>query len=95
MKRLLDICKHHDAEDLDSCFLQKNVIDRISEDFFMCFQLHDYRKFPSADMEVKFQLSSVTLEPMLRSMAYISEQLSAPANRVAVINLKVCFLYSR
>lgn len=57
-------------------------------------QLHDYRKFPSADMEVKFQLSSVTLEPMLRSMAYISEQLSAPANRVAVINLKVCFLYS-
>ncbi|KAH0890185.1 hypothetical protein HID58_052614 [Brassica napus] len=52
-------------------------------------KLHDYRKFPSADMEVKFQLSSVTLEPMLRSMAYISEQLSAPANRVAVINLKL------
>uniref|UniRef100_A0A1J3HHD0 Protein FAR1-RELATED SEQUENCE n=1 Tax=Noccaea caerulescens TaxID=107243 RepID=A0A1J3HHD0_NOCCA len=52
-------------------------------------KLHDYRKFPSADMELKFQLSSVTLEPMLRSMAYISEQLSAPANRVAVINLKL------
>ncbi|VVB01614.1 unnamed protein product [Arabis nemorensis] len=52
-------------------------------------KLHDYRKFPSADMEVKFQLSSVTLEPMLRSMAYISEQLSAPANKVAVINLKL------
>jgi hypothetical protein len=26
----------------------------------------------------------------LRSMAYISEQLSTPANKVAVINLKVC-----
>ncbi|KAL1208835.1 Protein FAR1-RELATED SEQUENCE 3 [Cardamine amara subsp. amara] len=52
-------------------------------------KLHDYRKFPSVDMEVKFQLSSVTLEPMLRSMAYISEQLSSPANRVAVINLKL------
>ncbi|KAG7568151.1 Zinc finger SWIM-type [Arabidopsis thaliana x Arabidopsis arenosa] len=52
-------------------------------------KLHDYRKFPSADMDVKFQLSSVTLEPMLRSMAYISEQLSSPANRVAVINLKL------
>ncbi|KFK32424.1 hypothetical protein AALP_AA6G240100 [Arabis alpina] len=52
-------------------------------------KLHDYRKFPSEDMEVKFQLSSVTLEPMLRSMAYISEQLSAPANKVAVINLKL------
>jgi hypothetical protein len=58
-------------------------------------KLHDYRKFPSADMDVKFQLSSVTLEPMLRSMAYISEQLSSPANRVAVINLKVCLLDSR
>ncbi|XP_019093768.1 PREDICTED: protein FAR1-RELATED SEQUENCE 3 [Camelina sativa] len=52
-------------------------------------KLHDYRKFPSPDMEVKFQLSSVTLEPMLSSMAYISKQLSSPANRVAVINLKL------
>lgn len=43
---------------------------------------------------VKFSLSKITLEPMLRSMAYISEQLSTPANKVAVINLKVCvFLY--
>lgn len=39
---------------------------------------------------MKFHLSRVTLEPMLKSMAYISEQLSAPANKVAVINLKVC-----
>lgn len=52
-------------------------------------QLQDYSKTPSAEFEVKFQLSRVTLEPMLRSMAYISEQLSTPANRVAVINLKV------
>jgi hypothetical protein len=53
-------------------------------------QLQDYGKTPSTELEVKFQLSRVTLEPMLRSMAYISEQLSTPANRVAVINLKVC-----
>ncbi|KAE8733783.1 Protein FAR1-RELATED SEQUENCE 3 [Hibiscus syriacus] len=52
-------------------------------------KLQDYGKNPSAEMEVKFQLSRVTLEPMLRSMAYISEQLSTPANRVAVINLKL------
>ncbi|OVA18881.1 FAR1 DNA binding domain [Macleaya cordata] len=52
-------------------------------------KLQDYSKAPSGESEVKFQLSSVTLEPMLRSMAYISEQLSTPANRVAVINLKL------
>ncbi|KAJ6717167.1 COMM DOMAIN-CONTAINING PROTEIN-RELATED [Salix koriyanagi] len=52
-------------------------------------KLQDYGKTPSTELEVKFQLSRVTLEPMLRSMAYISEQLSTPANRVAVINLKV------
>ena len=56
---------------------------------FILLQLHDYSKTPSAELEVKFQLSKVTLEPMLRSMAYISDQLSTPANRVAVINLKV------
>ncbi|KAF2300072.1 hypothetical protein GH714_007995 [Hevea brasiliensis] len=53
-------------------------------------KLQDYSKTPSTELEVKFQLSRVKLEPMLRSMAYISEQLSTPANRVAVINLKVC-----
>ncbi|XP_044482350.1 protein FAR1-RELATED SEQUENCE 3-like isoform X1 [Mangifera indica] len=52
-------------------------------------KLQDYSKAPSTELEVKFQLSRVTLEPMLRSMAYISEQLSTPANRVAVINLKL------
>ncbi|XP_057953744.1 protein FAR1-RELATED SEQUENCE 3 isoform X2 [Malania oleifera] len=52
-------------------------------------KLQDYSKTPSVESEVKFQLSRVTLEPMLRSMAYISEQLSTPANRVAVINLKL------
>ncbi|TYI70658.1 hypothetical protein E1A91_D08G237100v1 [Gossypium mustelinum] len=52
-------------------------------------KLQDYSNSPSAEMDVKFQLSRITLEPMLRSMAYISEQLSTPANRVAVINLKL------
>ncbi|KNA09191.1 hypothetical protein SOVF_155670 isoform B [Spinacia oleracea] len=52
-------------------------------------KLQDYRKNPAVESEVKFQLSTVTLEPMLKSMAHISEQLSTPANRVAVINLKL------
>lgn len=57
--------------------------------FFMLLQLQDYTKTPAGESEVKFTLSRVTLEPTLRSMAYISEQLST-ANKVAVINLKVC-----
>lgn len=52
-------------------------------------KLQDYSRTPSRESEVKFQLSQVTLEPMLKSMAYISEQLCTPANRVAVINLKL------
>ncbi|KAI6685394.1 hypothetical protein NL676_031307 [Syzygium grande] len=52
-------------------------------------KLQDYSRSSSTEAEVKFQLSRVTLEPMLRSMAYISEQLSTPDNRVAVINLKL------
>ncbi|XP_020539838.1 protein FAR1-RELATED SEQUENCE 3 isoform X2 [Jatropha curcas] len=52
-------------------------------------KLHDYGKSPSGETEVQFRLTRVTLEPMLRSMGYISQQLSAPANRVAVINLKI------
>ncbi|KAJ7964857.1 Protein FAR1-RELATED SEQUENCE like [Quillaja saponaria] len=52
-------------------------------------KLQEYSRTPSLEYEVKFQLSRVTLEPMLRSMAYISEQLSTPANKVAVINLKI------
>lgn len=51
-------------------------------------KLQDYRT-PASESEVKFQLSTVALEPMLKSMAYINEQLSAPANRVTVINLKL------
>ncbi|KAL6178918.1 hypothetical protein ACLB2K_050435 [Fragaria x ananassa] len=45
----------------------------------------DYGKNPAGETDVQFR---VTLEPMLRLMAYIGQQLSAPANRVAVINLK-------
>ncbi|TKY50038.1 FAR1-RELATED SEQUENCE 3 [Spatholobus suberectus] len=52
-------------------------------------KLQDYSRTPSTESEVKFHLSRVTLEPMLKSMAYISEQLSTPANKVAVINLKL------
>ncbi|KAL5568727.1 hypothetical protein UlMin_025302 [Ulmus minor] len=52
-------------------------------------KLQDYAQNPSGETEVQFRLTRVTLEPMLRSMSYISQQLSAPANRVAVINLKL------
>ncbi|KAF5744958.1 hypothetical protein HS088_TW07G00539 [Tripterygium wilfordii] len=51
-------------------------------------KLQDYSKTHS-ELEVKFRLSRPSLEPMLRSMTYISEQLSTPASRVAVINLKL------
>lgn len=52
-------------------------------------KLQDYGKTPSGETDVQFRLTKVTLEPMLKSMTYISQQLSAPANRVAVINLKL------
>ncbi|KAK4778353.1 hypothetical protein SAY87_018540 [Trapa incisa] len=52
-------------------------------------KLQDYSKNPPGVTEVQFRLTRVTLEPMLKSMAYISQQLSVPANRVAVINLKL------
>ncbi|XP_042495289.1 uncharacterized protein LOC122074503 isoform X2 [Macadamia integrifolia] len=38
--------------------------------------LQDYTKSPLGETEVRFQLTRDTLEAMLRSMAYISEQLS-------------------
>lgn len=52
-------------------------------------KLQDYGKAPSGETEVQFRLTRTTLEPMLKSMAYISQQLSTPANKVAVINLKL------
>ncbi|KAL0453338.1 UNVERIFIED_CONTAM: protein FAR1-RELATED SEQUENCE 3 [Sesamum latifolium] len=39
-------------------------------------KLQDYTKSPTNEMEVKFQLTKDTLEAVLRSMAYINEQLS-------------------
>ncbi|CAA6654476.1 unnamed protein product [Spirodela intermedia] len=43
----------------------------------ICLKLQDYTKSPSGEVEVKFQLSRDTLEAMLRSMTYISDQLSS------------------
>ncbi|XP_075637798.1 uncharacterized protein LOC142609956 [Castanea sativa] len=40
-------------------------------------KLQDFSKSPLGEMEVKFQLTRDTLEAMLRSMTYISEQLSS------------------
>ncbi|XP_065852813.1 protein FAR1-RELATED SEQUENCE 3-like isoform X2 [Euphorbia lathyris] len=40
-------------------------------------KLQDFTRSPSGEMEVKFQLTKDTLEAMLRSMNYISEQLSS------------------
>ncbi|KAK9280211.1 hypothetical protein L1049_013898 [Liquidambar formosana] len=42
----------------------------------ICLKLQDYTKSPLGEMEVKFQLTRDTLEAMLRSLTYISEQLS-------------------
>ncbi|KAK6243613.1 hypothetical protein QUC31_010022 [Theobroma cacao] len=42
-------------------------------------KLQDYTKSASGEMEVKFQLTKDTLEAILRSMTYISEQLSRMA----------------
>ncbi|XP_011069994.1 uncharacterized protein LOC105155755 isoform X2 [Sesamum indicum] len=39
-------------------------------------KLQDYTKSPTNEMEMKFQLTKDTLEAVLRSMAYINEQLS-------------------
>ncbi|KAK7283971.1 hypothetical protein RIF29_13721 [Crotalaria pallida] len=52
-------------------------------------KLQDYGKSPSGDRDVQFRVTRVTLEPMMRSMAQISQQLAVPINRVAVINLKL------
>ncbi|XP_075493614.1 protein FAR1-RELATED SEQUENCE 3-like [Primulina tabacum] len=52
-------------------------------------KLQDYGKAPSGETEVQFRVTRVTLEPMLKSMTYISQQLLTPANRVAFINLKL------
>lgn len=48
----------------------------IAAQFFPQIQLQDYTKSSSRETEVKFQLSKDTLEAMLRSMTYISEQFS-------------------
>ncbi|XP_012070336.1 uncharacterized protein LOC105632545 isoform X2 [Jatropha curcas] len=40
-------------------------------------RLQDFTKSPAGEMEVKFQLTRDTLEAMLRSVTYISEQLSS------------------
>ncbi|RDX97454.1 Protein FAR1-RELATED SEQUENCE 3, partial [Mucuna pruriens] len=52
-------------------------------------KLQDYGKGPLGETEVQFRVTRITLEPMLRSMSYISQQLNAPVNRVAVINLRL------
>ncbi|KAL5994970.1 hypothetical protein ACLOJK_025027 [Asimina triloba] len=49
-------------------------------------KLQDFSKNPSGETEVKFQLSRDTLEAMLRSMAYIREQLS---NAIRFLELQI------
>ncbi|KAE9462947.1 hypothetical protein C3L33_05145, partial [Rhododendron williamsianum] len=61
----------------------------VSSGHMIAVVLQDYGKTPSGEADVQFRLTRGTLEPMLKSMAYISQQLSASANRVAVINLKI------
>ncbi|KAF9621120.1 hypothetical protein IFM89_016614 [Coptis chinensis] len=53
--------------------MQNHKSNRLS---IITLKLHDYTKSPSGEREVKFQLTKDTLEAMLRSMTYISKQLS-------------------
>ncbi|KAL4567548.1 hypothetical protein LXL04_023135 [Taraxacum kok-saghyz] len=69
--------------------MQNKTLPPASRLAIINLKLQDYRRPPASESEVKFQLSTVTLEPMLRSMANINEQLSSPANRVALIQLKL------
>ncbi|XP_034694616.1 uncharacterized protein LOC117920991 isoform X2 [Vitis riparia] len=50
---------------------------------FVSLKLQDYTKSPLGETEVKFQLTRDTLEGMLRSMTYISEQLSNTRPRLS------------
>ncbi|CAL0333615.1 unnamed protein product [Lupinus luteus] len=52
-------------------------------------KLQDYGKSPPGERNVQFRVTRVTLEPMLKSMVDISQQLAVPVNRVVVINLKL------
>ncbi|MBA0600301.1 hypothetical protein Gorai_006493, partial [Gossypium raimondii] len=93
---------HLDSTVVLSCFKSMTWVIENKKEVEACkvavinLKLHDYSKNPLGEAEVQFSLTKVTLEPMLRSMAYISQQLSTPVNRVAAINLKTmdisCFL---
>ncbi|TKY57066.1 FAR1-RELATED SEQUENCE 3 [Spatholobus suberectus] len=52
-------------------------------------KLQDYSRIPSTESEVKFNLSKVTLEPLFNHMVNISDQLSTPTRKFAVLNLKL------
>ncbi|KAL2316947.1 hypothetical protein Fmac_030823 [Flemingia macrophylla] len=51
-------------------------------------KLQDYSRIPSTESVVKFNLSKVTLEPLFNHMVNISDQLSTPTRKFAVLNLK-------
>ncbi|MBA0780566.1 hypothetical protein Gotri_004656 [Gossypium trilobum] len=86
---------HLDSTVVLSCFKSMTWVIENKKEVEACkvavinLKLHDYSKNPLGETEVQFRLTKVTLEPMLRSMAYISQQLSTPVNRVAAINLKL------
>ncbi|KAG5064535.1 hypothetical protein AAZX31_02G256700 [Glycine max] len=52
-------------------------------------KLQDYSRIPSTESEVKFNLSKVSLEPLFNHMVNISDQLSTPTRKFAVLNLKL------
>ncbi|CAN0923251.1 Protein FAR1-RELATED SEQUENCE 3 [Linum grandiflorum] len=52
-------------------------------------KLQDYSKTPAVDFDVKFQLSKMSLEPMMKSMTSVNEQPSKTASSVTVINLEL------
>ncbi|KAH1093055.1 hypothetical protein GYH30_039002 [Glycine max] len=52
-------------------------------------KLQDYSRIPSTESEVRFNLSKVSLEPLFNHMVNISDQLSIPTRKFAVLNLKL------
>ncbi|CAK8542947.1 unnamed protein product [Lathyrus sativus] len=59
--------------------------DRVA---IISLKLQDYSKSPLGETELKFQLKKDTLEAMLRSMTYLSEQLSGVGNTSRPANKK-------
>ncbi|WOG97229.1 hypothetical protein DCAR_0416569 [Daucus carota subsp. sativus] len=85
---------HHDSKAIFPCLksmtwvMEKKNLAPANRVAVINLKLQDYSRTPLAESEFKFSLSTITLEPLLRSMASLSEKMSATVNKVATVNLK-------